>query len=211
MFKKLFGLTVCDMFKVGESNRPVASIHTRSMDDNNDSMIIRWVIRRDLVSILHIEEECHYDQLLRDAPLMPIWHEDDYRHKCGQRDHIVTAVEIDGQVVGCLVYQLSLQTVIIHRLVVLPSVQRHGVGSAMIHHLRSKVDNSIRRRMIYTTVCEYDLPSQLFFKSVGFSVATTLRNHFTNPRSDGYKMRYDPDSPPATWTSGPQIYPIGLE
>ncbi|MGC8639798.1 MAG: GNAT family N-acetyltransferase, partial [Isosphaeraceae bacterium] len=82
-----------------------------------------------------------------------------------------------------------------------PDCRRQGIGRQMVNKLVSKL-SSQRRNRIALCVRETNLPSQFFFRTVGFRAVEVLREHFPDTGEDGYTMLYHLDesvieSPPS--------------
>lgn len=142
------------------------------------SVHVRWMIRRELPRVMTIDAACGLDD----------WTLDDFCRCCGQRNCIGMVAEVDGQVVGYMIYELHKNRLHLLRLVVDPAHQRQKVGSAMVAKLRSKLGWGSRNR-IMLEVRETNIAGQMFFKSQGFKAISVLRGFYDDTREDAYLMQ----------------------
>ena len=116
---------------------------------------IRWMIRRDMPSVMAIGEHG-----LR-------WDEETFIRHLRQRDTIGMVAEWNEQVVGQMIYELHKNRLHIVNFGVAPEYQRRTVASQMIQKLQSKLLYQ-RRNRIVLDVPESMLGMQLFLKHCGF-------------------------------------------
>lgn len=74
--------------------------------------------------------------------------------------------EINGVVVGFVLYDLGHETVHLVRLAVDPAFQRMGIGKALMERVKSRL--SFTRRRIRVDVCETNVACQKFLAAQGF-------------------------------------------
>jgi [ribosomal protein S18]-alanine N-acetyltransferase len=118
---------------------------------------IRWMIRRDMETILAIEQ----------AVFPHPWSQCDFI-RCLQKQNCIGMVaERDGQVAGYMLYDLHRSIIQLLNFAVAPEHQRHGVGTHMVEKLKGKLSTQ-RRRRIEAHVWEQNLVAQLFFSAQGF-------------------------------------------
>ena len=141
---------------------------------------IRWMIRRDMDSVLDIESECF------DMP----WGRQDFTECLTQTKCIGYVSESDSEVNGYMVYLALDRSITIQNFAVRPSCRRLGIGSSMINKLKEKLSFGKRTR-IDVIVRETNLPAQLFFKSLGFKASTVFRKHWNDPCEDAYLMQFN--------------------
>lgn len=140
---------------------------------------IRWMIRRDMPSVLNIE------QLNFEFP----WREDDFHRCLRNRNSIGMVAECRHQQIrGYMIYDLMGDHIHLLNFAVLPSWQRWGVGSQMVRKLVGKLGQ--RRKRITLDVRETNLPALLFFKSQGFRAVDVLRGFYEDTDEDAYRMQY---------------------
>jgi ribosomal-protein-alanine N-acetyltransferase len=156
-----------------------AFMNTGTAEKQFQRVHIRWMIRRDMPEVLQIEQESH------DYP----WTEEDFLHCLRQRNCIGMVAELGEQVVGFMIYELHKSKLHILNFAVHPGQRRKKVGNQMIQKLVSKL-SSHRRTCITLEVRETSLESQLFFRHVGFSAMSVLREHFPDTGEDAYLMQY---------------------
>ncbi len=145
---------------------------------------IHWMIRRDMVDVIRIEREsfdCN-------------WTEEDFLACLRQCNCIGMVAELNGNVVGFMVYELHKTCLHILNFAVASPVRRQGVGAQMIDKLIDKLHQQ-RRLEIRLEVRETNLPAQLFFQHQGFRAICVMRDHFEDSSEDAYVMQFrlDPD------------------
>lgn len=138
---------------------------------------VRWMIRRDLPTVLEIEK------LSFEFP----WTEDDYLSYLRQASCVAMVAEIGERVVGVMVYESQKVRLLVTNFAVHPDFRRQGVGSAMVRKLESKLSQQ-RRNEIVLDVRESNLGAQLFFKSQGFYCNEVLRGFYEETGEDAYRM-----------------------
>jgi ribosomal-protein-alanine N-acetyltransferase len=156
-----------------------AFMNTGTAEKQFQRVHIRWMIRRDMPEVLQIEQDSH------DYP----WTEEDFLHCLRQRNCIGMVAEMGEQVVGFMIYELHKSKLHILNFAVHPKQRRKKVGNQMVQKLISKL-SSHRRTCITLEVRETSLESQLFFRHVGFSAMSVLREHFPDTGEDAYLMQY---------------------
>ena len=142
---------------------------------------IRWMIRRDVPSVVDIESKS-FEYL---------WTEKDFARCLGQRNCIGMVAEYEDDVVGFMIYELHKNRLHLLNFAVAPDYRRQGVGRSMIEKLASKL-SADRRTHILLEVRESNLAAQLFFRTLGFRATAVLREFYDNAE-DAYLMRLDYD------------------
>jgi ribosomal protein S18 acetylase RimI-like enzyme len=137
---------------------------------------IRWLIRRDMPAINEINIESSY-QLL----------EEDIVKMLRTRNFVGMVIERGDQVQGYMIYALEKNAIDLHHLVIDPMFQFQGLGRALLDALRSKMEFQKRSR-IFTTVSEYNVQAQVFFRACGFECVETIDDWDEN--GDGYLFEY---------------------
>ena len=140
---------------------------------------IRWMIRRDMPEVLHIEQESY------DYP----WCEEDFLRCLRQRNCIGMVAELGEKVVGFMIYELHKSKLHILNFAVHPEYRRRQIGTQMVDKLLSKL-SSHRRTRITLEVRETNLNSQLFFRDAGFRAVRVLREFYEDTAEDAYLMQY---------------------
>lgn len=141
---------------------------------------IRWMVRRDMVDVLRIEEE-NFEHFA--------WNEEGFLAKLRQRNCIGMVAEHQDRVVGYMLYELHKGKLVLLNLAVDPSLHRQGVGSQLVQKLQSKLSSHHRTRL-HLEVRETNLAAQLFFKAMGFRAVRVLRGHCEDGGEDAYLMEY---------------------
>ena len=140
---------------------------------------IRWMIRRDMPSVLAIEESSF------EFP----WSEEEFIRCLRQRNCIGMVAEHDDQVVGFMIYELHKNRLHLLNFAVDPELRRGTIGKSMINKLISKLSMD-RRNRIMLEVRETNLDAQLFFKELGFRAISVLRDYYEDTTEDAYLMQY---------------------
>lgn len=147
--------------------------------ETNMQVQIRWMIRRDMPSVLSIEDQ---------SSEFP-WNEEKFIRVLRQRDCIGMVAEIGEEVAGFMIYELHKNRIHILSFAVHPSFRRQMVGAAMIKKLVSKLAYQ-RRNRIVLEVRETNLGAQLFFRSLGFRATRVLRSFYEDTPEDAILMEY---------------------
>lgn len=140
---------------------------------------IRWLIRRDLPAIIAIEAVVSNDP----------WVEDDFLTVLRMRTCIGQVAELDGVVVGFLIYRLHGDAFEIMNLAVDPRFHRRGIGRELMRTMVRKLSLQ-RRRTIDLMTRESNLRFQLFLRSLGFRATGVARRFFMDTDEDGYAFQY---------------------
>ena len=140
---------------------------------------VRWMIRRDLPSVLAIEAKSF------EFP----WSEEAFLRSLSRRNCIGLVAEAGEELVGYVIYELERVRLHVLNLAIQPEARRSGVGTLLISHLVSKLSPT-RRRRIGLEVRETNLAAQLFFRSLGFRATSLLRGFYEDTPEDAYVMQY---------------------
>lgn len=140
---------------------------------------IRWMIRRDMPSVLAIEE----------ASFEFPWSEEEFIRCLRQRNCIGMVAERSDEVVGFMIYELQKERLHLLSLAVSPSARRVGVGRKMVDKLRSKLHPD-RRDRIMLEVRETNIDAQVFLRSMGFIATSVLRDFYEETHEDAYLMQF---------------------
>lgn len=140
---------------------------------------IRWMIRRDISSVLRIERQSF------DAP----WDEDDFLRCLRRRNCIGMVVEQEECIVGSMMYELEKSHLHLLNFAVAPEVRLSYVGSQMVGKLISKL-HTHRRPSVVLEVAERNLAGQLFFRANGFRATRVLHGWYAESGEHAYRMEY---------------------
>lgn len=140
---------------------------------------IRWMIRRDMPEVLDVENHSF------EFP----WTEEDFIRCLRQRNCIGMVAEFEERVVGFMIYELHKTRLHVLNFAVHRDFRRHGVGSAMLQKLISKLSQQ-RRNRVLLEVRETNLTAQLFFRNCGFRAISVLREFYEDTPEDAYLMQY---------------------
>ena len=144
---------------------------------------VRWLIMRDFLEVLDIEEESFDDP----------WAKEDFLYYL-RRNCKMMVSESDNNVDGFMIYELHKGRLQIINFAVRLDYRRQGVGTAMMEVLKYKLFEE-ERKEIFTVLRESNLEAQLFFKSQGFWAERTLRDYYKDTGEDGYFMKYNVKTP----------------
>jgi len=140
---------------------------------------IRWMIRRDMPSVLAIERHCF------EFP----WLEEDFIRCLRQRNCIGMVAEAGERIVGFMVYELHKNRLHILNFAVHEQLRRRGIGGQMAKKLITKLSHE-RRSRIMLEIRETNLAAQLFFRSLGFRAVSVLRDFYEDTPEDAYLMQF---------------------
>lgn len=138
---------------------------------------IRWMIRRDTPEVMAIENSSYDDP----------WTEEEMLSHLRKRNCIGMVIEVGERVAGFMVYELHKGRIDILNFAVGEEFRRKGYGAQMVGKLVGKLSGA-RRSRLALTVCETNLPGQLFFKECGFRATEVIRGDAGE--RDTYKMEY---------------------
>lgn len=147
---------------------------------NSDS--IRWLIRRDMESVLSIESSSF------EFP----WSEEDFLEVLRMRNHIGMVIQDKQTVIGYMIYELRPDSLHIVNLAITESYRRAAYGTQMIQKLIGKL-SAERRTSLVLEVQESNLSAQLFFKSLGFRAIEIIHDFYEKEKRNAYRMRYQLD------------------
>lgn len=148
-------------------------------ESNQTCVHIRWMIRRDMPTVLSIEE----------SSFEFAWSEEEFIRCLRQRNCIGMVAEIGDRVVGFMIYELHKNRLHLLNFAVCPSMRRMHIGTAMVEKLVGKLSGD-RRNRIVLEVRETNLDAQLFFKNLGFRAVSVLRDFYTDTTEDAYLMQF---------------------
>jgi ribosomal-protein-alanine N-acetyltransferase len=147
-------------------------------DIPNPQFEIRWLIRRDIPLVLHIERESY------EHP----WVEADFLEALRQRNCIGLVAEQSHRIVGFMIYETHRCELEIVNLAVTELARRQRIGSGLIQYLKDRLSGQ-RRNELSTILSEESLAAQFFLKHQGFRATAVLRGYYDD-QSDAYLMRY---------------------
>ncbi|HEX4132718.1 MAG TPA: ribosomal protein S18-alanine N-acetyltransferase [Pirellulales bacterium] len=142
-------------------------------------MQVRWMVRRDMTEAMEIEE----------ASFEFPWSEEEFVRCLRQRNCIGMVAELDGRVVGFMIYELHKTRLHVLNFCVAPELRRQGIGRRMVQKLVGKL-SSQRRTRIMLEVRETNLAAQLFFRSLSFRAVNVLHDFYDDTTEDAYLMQY---------------------
>lgn len=147
---------------------------------------VRWLIRRDMPEVLDIEA----------ASFEYPWSHDDFISCLQQRNCIGMVAELDGEVVGYIIYEMERSEFHVLNVAVRPDCRRRGVGQQLIEKVIGKLRPRQRTR-INLEVRETNLAAQLFFRRFRFQAVTVLKDFYDDTAEDAYMMMYQLQEEPA--------------
>ena len=140
---------------------------------------LRRYSRRDLDTLAKIDGECFGPNA---------WAADDLLSLLRIPEIFCGVVEIDKQVVAYAIYAIDKDCLWLTRIAVRPTMQRLGIGSAIVDRIKSKLGNQ-KRTQIGVTVPEDNVAMQLFLREQGFVATSTIRTLIKG--RDAYMFLYD--------------------
>lgn len=148
------------------------------------SLHVREARQADIGDMLRIESECF------PTP----WDEGDFKHHLtlAGRCRVCLLAECSRQIVGYMLYELRISSILVVSIAVEPYFQRHGIGSLLLRHAKRKLGTSPTgnvRQSMRADVGETNLGAQLFFSRNGFRAVNVIRDFFSNGEQ-AYAMRY---------------------
>jgi ribosomal-protein-alanine N-acetyltransferase len=148
----------------------------------NTATHVRWMIRRDMVDVLAIENRCFGQHA---------WSEEEFVRQLRQRNCIGMVVEEDATqaILGYMVYALEKKSLEILTIAVDPHYQRCGIGWQMIDKLIGKL-SAKRRTKITAAVRDANLDAHLFFKAMGFRAQVPILRRYFENGEDAYRFAY---------------------
>lgn len=121
---------------------------------------IRWMIRKDMGSVLDIENES--------TAFGEKWTDDDLINILRRRTVIGMVAEHNAHVVGFMVFELRKKSIHVLNIAVDHFHKRRGVGSQMTDQLKEKLAPTSSRTVLTIDVHERNIEAQVFFRSQGF-------------------------------------------
>jgi ribosomal-protein-alanine N-acetyltransferase len=140
---------------------------------------VRWMIRRDMVEVLEIEQEAF------EFP----WSDEDFTRCMRQRNCIGMVAEMADSVVAFMIYELHRSRLHVLNFAVRRSHRRLGIGTQMMEKLVGKLTPE-RRNRIVLEVRERNLPAQLFFRTLGYRAISVLKDFYQDTTEDAYLMQF---------------------
>lgn len=137
---------------------------------------IRWLIRRDIPTILKIDERS-FDQMTAE----------DIITNLRQRTTIGMVIEHEEEIVGWMMYEHHKNHINIIKLEVLDVKRGTGFGTLMIEKLKSKLNE--RKSCLTMMVDETNLIGQLFLRSNEFK-AVSIEKDWAESGVDGIFFRF---------------------
>ena len=157
-------------------------------DPSADALRRYWIDRldgeEDLSGVLAVEEETFTNPWTRD---MYAW-ELQNRSVC----HIYVVRTPDCAVAGFCAFWLVVDEIHINNVAVRPQYRGHGIGTALLRHVLTEAKQLGARRATLEVRASNDAARRLY-ERLGFYVAATRRNYYTNPVEDALILwRDDP-------------------
>jgi ribosomal-protein-alanine N-acetyltransferase len=143
------------------------------------SVHIRWMIRRDMPEVLEIENHSF------EFP----WSEEEFIRCLRQRNCVGMVADRDDRVAGFMIYELHKTRLHILNFAVSPQYRRQRIGQRMVAKLAGKLSPE-RRTRIMLEVRETNLAAQLFFRRQNFRAVSVLRHYYEDTPEDAYVMQY---------------------
>ena len=151
-------------------------------NDDGKSFDVRWLVGRDISGILDIERKSS------DNP----WTEDIFHQYLTERTSIMMVAHPEkeyNEILGFMVYELRKGKINLANLAVDPDFRREGIGSIMMHKLKSKLSKNRRKEIIFN-IRESNSGGQLFLKNQEFKAIGIYRKYYEDIEEDAYHMSY---------------------
>jgi ribosomal protein S18 acetylase RimI-like enzyme len=145
---------------------------------NKSTYSIRWGLKKDRDAIIEIEKDVF------DYP----WSRKDYDETLKSRDCIDLVVELDGKIVGYIVYSLSPTYINVLNFAVARSQWRTGIGTAILNKMKGKLNQ--KRNLLRFEVTDANLGGHLFLKKNGFIVTEIFPGAYDVNDDDMYIFEY---------------------
>ena len=153
--------------------------NARNISEGFPRVHIRWMVRRDLDEALEIERQ-------RSGR---VWTREDFLSSVRRRNSVGVVAELQGRVVGFMIYELRKNRIRLLNLGTLSAVRCQTVGRQLIAKLIGKLRPGGRSR-ISCKVHERNLAAQLFFQKLKFFADDILRGDSPETQDDSYLMQY---------------------
>ena len=140
---------------------------------------VRWLVRKDFVQVLAIEQECF------EFP----WTAEEFLLCLQQPNCLGMVAEHEGRIVGFVIYETPKNRICITNIATDPKFQRHGIARQMIQKLVAKMIYQ-RRRKIGIEIRETNLPALVCFRALGFRTAVIRKNFYEEQSEDAYVLQY---------------------
>lgn len=148
---------------------------------------VRWMIRRDMVRVMEIENESF------DYP----WDEEAFHRVLRQRTCIGMVAEAGDKVVGYMIYEMHRHRIHLLNFAVCPFHRRAGIGRQLMERLKSKLSWG-RRTRINCEIREANLEAHLWFKSHDFRCLSILKEFYDDSTEDAYLFSFGMAGGPAS-------------
>lgn len=148
---------------------------------------IRWMIRKDVPTILQMEQQSYPDPW-EEATLL--------RHL--RRIKVICLVAERGEdVIGYAIYGLSKKRLHLLRFAVASQARRKSVGALMMKKLQTKLDPEHRSHLTIT-LRETNLGGLLFLRRLGFRATGITRSYYADTEEDAIFLEFQQEVLPAT-------------
>ena len=139
---------------------------------------VRWIVKGDIERVSEIDRECFPKP----------WTGEDFSECLRQKQNIGKVAELDGKIVGFVLYELCRKKIYLLNMGVKSSRRRIGVGRRLIDHLKQKLEKPEYWLSIETHVSEENLSAHVFLRSMGFKAVSVERGFFSDEDGlcDGY-------------------------
>jgi ribosomal-protein-alanine N-acetyltransferase len=147
------------------------------LDDQD--VLVRWMIRRDVADVLKIEQE-HYSNP---------WTEQQMLAYLRERSRVGYVAVVDGMVVGYMLTDRAGDTIEINGIAVASTYRREGIGTILLAKAK-KILTKGKIKKLETVVLETNMPAIQFLRSNGFLAIGTVPKPHPPSLDDGYQMQY---------------------
>ncbi len=150
-----------------------------------DGFMFRFMTKSDKAAAMDIEAKSF------ETP-MP---EADYMAKLRHLNCMGCVAEVDGRVVGSVVYETHSKIIKVMRFAVLPEFRRCRIGSKMIDRMVQKLAIE-HMDSIALEITETNLSGQLFFAAKGFRATAIVNDRWEDGQGAAYVMCFSHEHDP---------------
>jgi ribosomal protein S18 acetylase RimI-like enzyme len=122
---------------------------------------VRWMRREDMRRVVSIRKSCGFDPDLLDKMLLDSF-------------NIFKVAQIGPKIVGFVVYKNGRKRTKLLEVAVPKSFRRKGVATSLLQSMAANINFGMKS--VEATVSEYNLPSQMLLKKVGFMAVEIIKS-----------------------------------
>jgi ribosomal-protein-alanine N-acetyltransferase len=144
----------------------------------NRSTVVRPGHAEDLPAILSIEAQCG----------SVTWSPDGFHTTLSDENHVsLVATAPDNTVRGFILAQVAADECTVHTIGVLPSCQRHGIGTMLLNGLIMHAER-LGCAMMFLEVRSKNTGAQSFYRCLGFASSGKRKGYYGDDNDDAILM-----------------------